>query len=261
MGAFYSKSMQDYRDFNNSSGDDKSTPAKFAATRVSAYIADDPRSPCNLECSFERTPLQLKVEQKAFNRASTDSFFSVDAQPTTPPVPSRPQQSTHDPRSPCVGIERTPLSLEGESTSTNGTSMQVTGNFSNLQLIWDESRLSLGKLSDEIPEPQLASTPKSSPPLVRIEEPSPQFSIISDAVTPRQRTPLAKVQVQSPLTAELRTKKAEPVDEIRKRKRDPTPKKVKISAQTKEKSNYQKAAQLNRMRRESQPVSFQDKEN
>jgi len=240
MGVTSSKSWQEARDYFNSSvggqnvGETSKTQLfpESPAVRTSAYIADDPRSPAGCEATFDRTPLHLQVAAKAHNRTSTDSVFFLDHTP----VMEQPKQSAIDPRSPTIGLERTPMN--------DGDSMRVMSNFSNLQMVWE--------LDDSNISADADGMDASTKPSIVVDTPNASPAVEDDKQSiQKQRTPLSKVQVQSPLATvgNAISKKQKPIDIV-------IPRKQRLSTPT-----IQKQAQLNRIRRRDRTSIVEDKEN
>lgn len=234
------------QDFMETSKTQLVTAGATPDARTSAYLADDPRSPKNMDASFDRTPLRMEVNSKPFNqRVSTDSMFFLDHTPNVLQLPNG-KQSVFDPRSPTIGLERTPLGqVTIDSLCVEG------GNHSNLQMIWEDLDDSC---NTSINSRELEASMKTSTPKIVVSTPEGPAVSEKPNVVSKSRTPLSKMQVQSPLAASGKQsiKKAKPVDiSITRKPRLSTP-------------TVQKQAQLNRLRRaghERRASIVEDKEN
>lgn len=236
MGSALSRSSwEDYQ--VSSSGERLLSTPKVEMTsydnRVSAYLADDPRSPTNTEATFERTPLELRVGKNT-TRDSADGSFLMFSKASTPTLPKPPMQTSLDPRSPTIGLARTPVVVDDKQS----VSLEVMTNHSNLQITWDLDESNSNDMSSEdqfANKNLMSSTPKP----VKEEKPSTENSLNAP------RTPLSKLQVSanSPSNLIIGAEKS-----LKKRKQK-TPSR-----------NYQKEALVNRIRRNADLVQH-DKEN
>jgi len=237
MGQWNSK--QQWRDCDSfvrfvSATDLPSTPNQSQAqgndNPSMAVMADDPRSPIYVDSSFNRTPLQLDAvngAKRLMDMSDNSLFLSTDCgrSYSASPMPQLlgpPLQSVLDPRSPSLGVDRTPLPAHcGQPAASE--SLEVHTNFSNLAASWqydegltgswqseevghdlaDDSELFVTELDQKTE--QAVSTPLKME--IDIGEDA-MVKIEIDAVTesgtkiPQQpiRTPLAKVnQGQSPI--------------------------------------------------------------
>jgi len=209
--------------------------------RVSAYLADDPRSPTNADATFDRTPLEIRVEKKS-SRVSSDGSFLMFTKTSTPNVAKPPSQSSLDPRSPTIGLARTPVVVVEEQKQSD--SLEVITNYTNLQLSWDLDESNTNDVSsEEFNKNLMSSTPKPVK-----EEQKIEAAIETEAKAPR--TPLSKLQhsANSPVNVIIIPTSAEKPKAHKRKQKTPS-------------RNYQKEALANRIRMNNADLVHHDKEN
>jgi len=96
-----------------------------------AVVPGDPRSPTYVDSSLHRTPLQIKNDGKLHDMSEDSIFLSTNVTSSSPmpQLLGPPKQSLLDPRSPSIGVDRTPLNC-GQVPASE--SLEVHTNYSNL---------------------------------------------------------------------------------------------------------------------------------
>jgi hypothetical protein len=202
MGSFASKTWNEMCEYYYELSPKKNNETIDKRVGYSLYLGSDPRSPTLL---FDRTPIQIvDIKQKQIDL--NNSGLSLNDIMFEDMATDSDKWSTHlnklnkllDPRSPTVGIDRTPVDLrENESIVVEICAM----------------RLSFGTNESHSSSQSLSSTPikddlNSIPQITQN-----QVSKTNDnGITPKQekvRTPLASVQQkQTPISGHLRQRKS-----------------------------------------------------